>query len=185
MRLYTLLVACLLSLPATCLATVQARDALKFEGQEGFIEQNPIGPLLTSRHLKFVMTSTANYSGYLASWAVRDGKLYLSDFTGRRERRFLFWTYTQDVGLKWLFPRSHGDVLADWYTGDIHLNLGAIKLSAIGGHVVATEVMVIFTVAKGQVLKTVRLPFPENLPIINKRNSEFFGRPFDISKEKW
>jgi hypothetical protein len=185
MRLHTLIAACLLTSPVHCLATVQAHDSLTFEGRKGFIEQNPVTPLLKKRNLHFAATCTANYSGYLASWTVRDGSLYLSDFKGRAKRQFLFWSYTRDIGLKWLFPNSHGAVLADWFSGELHLNLGDIKLSVAAGHVVATEEMIVFLVKNGKVVKTTRLKYPDNVPIINKRESEFLGHPFDMMKTDW
>ncbi len=176
----TMIAIYVLTFPTACLATVQAQDALTFEGQTGYIEQDPIAPILKRKNLHFTMTSTANYSGYLAAWIIRDDKLYLSDFTGSRMRRFLLWTYSQDMDLKALFPKSNNEVLAEWYSGEIHLHLGRIQISAVSGHVAATETMVVFTINKGNVVHTTRLSFPDNIPIINQRVSELYGEPFDI-----
>jgi hypothetical protein len=173
---------CLLCFSVYCLATPQADDSLLFEGREGFIVQNPISAVVEKKKANFVVTCSTINCGYTASWGVSNGGLYLTSFEAVIERRFLFWTYTREVGLQWLFSKSRGPVLADWYTGEIHLNLGNVVLSDEEGFFVATEEMIVFTINNGKVKKTSRLKYPKNVPVINKWGSALLGEPFDIRK---
>jgi hypothetical protein len=66
----------------TCFGTVQVRNRLTFEGGSGTIEEFPLSPLRHTRDLRFVSRSSANNAGYLASWQIRDGTLFLSSFSG-------------------------------------------------------------------------------------------------------
>ena len=155
-------------------ATVQASDGMTYNGERGFIKENPISEVLTKRQLKFEMISTANYAGHSADWKIADNKLLLSKFMGRKDG--------EDKDLKWLFPDSKGDVFARWFSGKIHLFLGDIKLRKIHGHVVVTDKIVVFEVKDGLVQKTPVLKYPENIDIVNELTSKFLGEEIDIRK---
>ena len=173
-------VAALLFAAANCHATVQIRDRLTFEGQKGYIEEKPAWPLLENRNLDFVVQSTGNYSGFRSSWAIESNRLYLVTFSGRIRRQGPSRDIAQDIDLKWLFPESQGRVLASWFSGTVHLNLGARRLTALGGHITATDTLVVFTVDNGLILKRDTYSYPDNIDIINKRESESYDEPIDI-----
>jgi hypothetical protein len=155
-------------------ATTQASDEMTYNRERGFINENPISEILSKRQLKFEMISTANYAGYSAGWKIADNKLLLSKFMGRKDG--------EDKDLKWLFPDSKGEVFAKWFSGNIHLFLGDVKLRKIHGHVVVTEKIVVFEVKEGLVQKTTVLKYPENIDVVNKMTSEFLGEEIDIRK---
>jgi hypothetical protein len=158
-------------------ATVQASDGLSYNGERGFIHENPISEILSKRKIEFEMISTANYAGYTAGWKIADNKLYLSSFKGRKGG--------EDKDLKWLYPKSEGDVLADWYSGDIHLFLGEVKLRKIHGHVVVTERIFIFEIKNGIVQSSKEIKYPQNIETVNKLTSKFLGEEIDIRKVEY
>jgi hypothetical protein len=183
MHLSTIIkIGLLLLTTANCYATVQYRDPLTFEGKEGYIEEKPVWPILENRNLKFEIQSTGNYSGFYSSWTIESNHLYLVSFSGRVKGQGPFGLLTKDVDLKWLFPESEGKVLANWFTGNIRLNLGDERLRAMGGHITATDTLVVFHVNKGMIEKKETYLYPDNIDVINKRESETFGEPIDIRK---
>ena len=162
---------------ATSNATVQESDVLRYKEERGFINENPISELLSKRKLKFEMISTANYAGYSAGWKIADKKLFLSSFKGRKDG--------EDKDLKWRFPKSDGDVLAEWYSGKIHLFVGDVKLRKIHGHVVVTEKLIIFDISEGVVQKSTVVKYPENINVVNKLTLELLGEEIDIRKVEY
>ncbi|MBG90131.1 MAG: hypothetical protein CMO80_24980 [Verrucomicrobiales bacterium] len=167
---------CVLFAVVSCCATKQISDSFEYEGQKGWIEESPLLPLLQKRELRFEMRSTANYSGFVAGWEVKDGKLYLSSFTGRRK--------SQERNLKWLFPDTGHPVFADWYSGKIHVSLGEVVVKKLTGHVVVTRKLVMLQVVNGKVSQSKTYAYPKNVPVINELLSKKFGRKVDITEWK-
>lgn len=173
----------LLLTTANCYATVQTRDPLSIESKEGYIEEKPAWPLLKNRNLEFEILSTGNYCGFNSSWLIESNALYLVSFSGRLKGQGPSGLQTNDIDLKWLFPESGGKVLADWFTGNIHLNLGDDRVRAMGGHIIATDTLIVFHVNKGMIEKKETYLYPDNIDVINKRESEIFGEKIDIRNE--
>lgn len=158
-------------------ATVQAHDAVYIGKTRGFCVESPIDPLLEKRKLEFEMISTAQYSGYEAGWTIAGDNLYLSVFHAQ--------TAGRPRNLVELFPGTKTAILADWYTGPLHVHLGEIKLRAIHGHVVATESLRVCEVVKGKIVYDKTLKYPDNIDEINRITSVFLGERIDIRTSKW
>ena len=94
----------LLLTTANCFATVQVRDPLRIEGEEGYIEEKPAWPMLQNRNLEFEVQSTGNYCGFYSSWVVESNYLYLVSFSGRVKGQGPSGLLTKDIDLNWLFP---------------------------------------------------------------------------------
>jgi len=62
--------------------------------------------------------SSACWRGYVADWAITDGKLFLVDVEA-----YAGWLGSQEVTIEGLFGKAvvDGRVVADWYTGALHL----------------------------------------------------------------
>ena len=174
----------LLLTTAICYATNQVRDPLTFNGQEGSIEEKPAWPLIQNRNLTFVYDSTANYFGCYSSWSVESNNLYLVSCTGQVKGQGPSGLLTKDIDLKWLFPEAEGKVLAEWFTGTIHLSQGATRLSVWDGAITATDTLIVFHVNKGKIDAMETYLYPQNIDVINKLLSEEYGEPMDIQKMK-
>lgn len=126
MRFAHLLLAALLALlPAVTWATAQVGDVLILEGERETIFTNPLEGFLEKHpELRPKSASTANWRGYVATFAVRDGGLWLEkievsryDRVGdKRERRV-------EDRMSTFFP-GKSSVLADWYTGGLLIPRG-------------------------------------------------------------
>jgi hypothetical protein len=119
MRLtYILLAALLALLPMTTQATAQVGDVLLLEGKRETIFTNPLEGFLEKHpKLRPEPSSSANWRGYVATFAVRDGGLWLEKVEVSRyekvgdkhERRV-------EDRMSTFFP-GKSSVLAHWYTG--------------------------------------------------------------------
>ena len=68
----------------------------------------------------FVSPSTACWRGYVGTWEIVDGRLYLIEFIG-------FLNYDGDeADLQTLFPDATDRVFADWYSGVIRIPQGKL-----------------------------------------------------------
>src|SRR5215211_2625836 len=100
-----------LAWPTDVRATVQERDAVRFEGRDAFMLEVPLNELLWQREdvPEFDWPRTSNWKGYTAAWEVKDGALFLVSFVARANGK--------EFPFESLFPGRKMPVLADWYTG--------------------------------------------------------------------
>jgi hypothetical protein len=124
--------------------TAQTPDSLIFEGREVAILSNPLEALWSEScpRPRFAPTSTALLRGYLATWAVESGRLYLVHLEGRvvvdhvgnvvfghldfmQERIGAALSASpRPVSLQFLFPTADGPVHATWFSGEIQIPEG-------------------------------------------------------------
>lgn len=120
-------------------ATAQLSDRLIVEGKEFALNTNPLEGELKKKQWTppaHAQISSANWRGYLATWEIKDGKLFLKDVTiavsnPEDEHGAISKSITGD-----LYPGA-AEVFADWYTGaliipdgrmtryDVHMGYGA------------------------------------------------------------
>jgi hypothetical protein len=100
-------------------ATAQASDELIVEGKKFALNTNPLETQLEQKQWKppkEAVISSANWRGYIATWEIKDDKLFLKEATilvsdPKDEHEYLRKPITSD-----LYPGAT-EVLADWYTG--------------------------------------------------------------------
>lgn len=106
-------------------ATAQVSDVVLIDGKSYALNTNPLGAHLASlgeKAPKFDSPHTANWRGYVATWELADGKLYLRKVEGYRDAPARDTDSDTDDGIPIvdgmaeLFP-SRNDVVATWYTG--------------------------------------------------------------------
>jgi len=99
-----------------------------------------IGPG-TQKPPPFEMTSSANNSGYVAQFGIRDSKLYLDKITGQIDGK----TRRNEQ----IIPGPQFPIVAEWFTGRIHVQVGEYDNERRESNAV-----IIFHVEKGIVRKT-------------------------------
>ncbi len=130
MRLLNALLTALLVLaPAAVRATAQEPDVLLLDGKEEALFTNPLEPFL-ARHpgLRPESPHTANWRGYVATFRIRDGGLWLEKVAVTRDPEQAGGEHrseTVDV-LPEFFPGKRR-VLADWYTGVLLIPRGTLR----------------------------------------------------------
>ena len=99
--------------PETSLATTQFSDIVYLNGQKHSLDSLPLeqyyGP--KNPRPKFRAPNTATWRGYIATWEIDRGVLYLKAIRA--------WTGQRKVGLEALFPGQKGPVAATWFTGKL------------------------------------------------------------------
>jgi hypothetical protein len=102
-------------------ATDQIRDVIMVSGQQYRLSVSPLASYLarnTPRWPQGEVTTTANWRGYVAKWAVDDGRLMLTDIRVNPE------SDRERSALSQVFPEG-GPIIADWFTGQLVLPDGA------------------------------------------------------------
>ena len=128
----------------TSLATTQFSDILYINGQKNSLVSLPLeqyyGP--TNPRPKFRAPNTATWRGYIATWEIDRGVLYLKAIRA--------WTGQSEVGLEALFPGQKGPVPAIWFTGKLIVPHGKMLKPAVPHPIYAKYLMIM--VEKGRVV---------------------------------
>lgn len=109
-------------------ATAQVSDIVLIDGKSYALNTNPLGAHLASlgeKAPKFDSPHTANWRGYVATWELADGKLYLRKVEGYRDDPSRDDDEPNVDGMAELF-QSRTDVVASWYTGALIVPYGDV-----------------------------------------------------------
>ncbi len=106
--------------------TAQISDILKYRGRDLKLCDDLLRPYLMrirkSRRPVFAPKSTANWRGYLATWEIDDGELYLASLEGRMRKD----DEVIDGSVETAFPWVKGKLLAKWFSGEIRCPEGRL-----------------------------------------------------------
>ena len=151
--------------------TAQFTDGMKFEGKqyalfantlEEYFETNPPRPNFRPSH-------TANWRGYVASWEIRDDKLYLVRLYGEvcskdseNGASKSVWCpvghngdcVIEEVGLDDLFVLRDGAIFADWVTDELRCPVGEVIKYSLHGYGTKYERYLMIRIRDGAVLGT-------------------------------
>ena len=130
--------------PEAALATTQFSDILYLNGQKHSLDSLPLEPYYGpgNPRPKFRAPNTATWRGYIATWEIDRGVLYLKAIQA--------WTDQGEVGLPALFPGQKGPVPATWFTGKLKVPQGKILKPAVPHPIYEKYLMI--TVEKGRVV---------------------------------
>lgn len=103
--------------------TMQVRDGLTVRGRSFALLDLPLrqcdDPAVRARLALLCPTSTANWRGYVAGWAIRGGKLWLCALSANVGDGTKPPQHVERRGLDWLFPDRPAPVHADWVSGEL------------------------------------------------------------------
>ena len=136
-------------------ATAQLSDLLIVKGKEFALNTNPLEAELQKKQWtppEDALISTANWRGYLATWEIKDGKLFLKDVTiavgdPKEERGVTNKSITGD-----LYPGA-AEVFADWYTGALIVPDGEMTRYVHMGYGSSFDHYQVFRVQAGKVVE--------------------------------
>ena len=97
--------------------TAQAREILIYKGKR--YGMAPLEPYIETNNIQFNPESicSACWRGYIGTWSIEDGRLYLTDIETDDNAK--------KVGLEYLFPNQE-KVFADWFTGVLRVPYGKL-----------------------------------------------------------
>jgi hypothetical protein len=108
--------------------------------------------------------------GYVATWEIKENRLFLNDIVGSFEKRiFFFVKKSASCSLKWLFPgltHRHKLVKATWFSGKLRIPIGKMMFYEHNGYDSRFEKEQIITVDHGNILKVVILDNVEHALIV-------------------
>jgi hypothetical protein len=141
--LAALAVLCFL-VPEAALATTQFSDILYLNGQKHSLDSLPLEQYKDPGNPlpKFRAPNTATWRGYIATWEINRGVLYLKAIRA--------WTEQGKVGLEALFPGQQGPVPATWFTGKLTVPYGKILKPAVPHPIYEKHLLI--TIEKGRVV---------------------------------
>ena len=101
--------------------TAQMSETLHYEGQKLSMMDNPLDEYLSLSGYwpPFRAQSTALWRGYVGTWEVREGRLYLIAIRAQLEDG-------TTVTLETLFPGYPDRVFAHWFTGELRVPQGRV-----------------------------------------------------------
>jgi len=100
--------------------TAQIMERIKVDGQDLQMATEPLSSYFhkTDKGRELVSYSTACWRGYLGTWEIMEGKLYLVDLEATI-------TNFNKVGIDYFFP-NNDKVFASWYSGEIRIPNGEL-----------------------------------------------------------
>jgi hypothetical protein len=130
--------------PESVLATTQVSDILYLNGEKHSLDSLPLEQYYSPENPrpKFRWPNTATWRGYIATWEIDRGVLYLKAIRA--------WTYQGEMSLEDLFPGQKGPVAATWFTGKLKVPQGKIIKPAVPHPIYDKYLMI--TVEKGKVI---------------------------------
>ncbi len=158
--------ALMLWAPQAALATVQIPDTIYIDGQKHFLFSTPLEQYYGPHNPRppFRYPNTATWRGYLATWEIDRGALYLKAIRA--------WTPAGEVGLEALFPGHKGRVPATWFSGRLQVPQGE-RLRFSMPHPIYEKYLII-TVDKGRVTRQEVIDNPEGA---TPRGDDLFKSP--------
>lgn len=96
--------------------------------------------------------------GYLATWEIRNGQLFLREIEGLFRRTFMWaWKKESRYSMARLFGKKKTRVKANWYTGKLRIPTGSMTAFADNGYDSRYSREVIVTVTEGNVDRIVTM----------------------------
>jgi hypothetical protein len=142
----------LVMLPATAFATAQFGDKLIYKGETVSLRTNPLGSYFgegtpNPKDL-FKPSCSACWRGYVATWEVKDGKLFLN-----RVVEGSCSNNAPEIPLEKIFPGKKGPIEATWYTGTLRIPRGKMLEYVHMGYSSRYEKTLLIHIEKGKVTK--------------------------------
>lgn len=170
-----LLAILVLPIAPVALATAQVPDLLIVDGKEFALNTNPLESQLEQKQWKppeEAMVSTANWRGYVATWEVKEDKLFLKEVTilvsdPKSDEKYRRKAITSD-----LYP-GVPEVHAAWYTGALVVPDGKIIEYVHMGYGSSFDHYQIFRVRAGQVIERLSMTATQFGDYKEKKFAEF------------
>ncbi len=131
--------------------TAQFSEVLIYEGQQLSMCTNPLGDYFAmgGDRPKFADNCTALWRGYVGTWEIVDGRLYLIELSGTLEDG-------GEASVATIFPDYPDRVFAHWYSGSIRIPQGKLLEYVHMGYASTYERDLFLKIEKG-VIKNVRI----------------------------
>ncbi len=139
--------------PQEALATTQFSEVLYLNGEKYPLQSLPLEPYYGPENPrpKFRAPNTATWRGYIGTWEIDQGVLYLKTIRA--------WTEQGEVGLETLFPGRKTPIPATWFNGKLIVPQGKVIKPAVPHPVYGKYLMI--KLEKGRVVSQEVMDNPE------------------------
>lgn len=130
--------------------TAQFAEVLVYKGEQLTLCTNPLGSYLRNigSAIKFHAPSTALWRGYIGTWTIEGGRLYLAKLKGFVQKGM----DREQVDLAYLFPDYPDGIFAHWYSGELRCPMGELLNYVHGGYGSTYEHDLFIDVSQGVVV---------------------------------
>jgi hypothetical protein len=141
-----------LLLPSVVWATAQIPDSLIYKGEKLYIFSNPLESYFNADNPRprdiFKFSCTACWRGYVATWKIEDGELFLQKIVeGTCSSK------AKEIRLSHIFPDQKGPIRASWFSGTLRIPQGKQMLYVHMGYGSVYEQEIILVIEKGKLVK--------------------------------
>ncbi|HEX5169208.1 MAG TPA: hypothetical protein VFW11_08525 [Cyclobacteriaceae bacterium] len=149
----------------------QLADIIWMDGEKMDLYSNPLEEYFLKRKKKRPSFFSLDVCrrGYVATWEVRDGQLFLTKLEGDIESNSLFSKKVKKCNLSTLFrkPGPQG-VKAEWFSGKLRVPNGKMTQYEDTGYDSRFEREIILTVEHGDVLKKRTLDYTHRTLVVQE-----------------
>jgi hypothetical protein len=177
-----------LAMAGAAFGTAQAPDILKYNGKTYYIHSNPLAPFLRSAKVELPesgVVSSGLWRGYIATWAIRDNKLYLDD-VGIPTRAYIDSDAPEEKrfrsAMNHIFRNTEPKV-ATWFTGNLIVPTGELVEYVHMGYGSTYSSYMVATVVKGAV-RQLRNMNREQFDAFRRSQFEAFKKTPEYSKSR-
>lgn len=128
--------------------TAQCPETLLLRGEKLKLCTEPLGQYLKTMDnpIRFHATTTVLWRGYIGTWAIEQGRLYLKELWGNQGDEDGY----SEVGMEALFPNYPDGVFAHWFTGELRCPQGELIEYTYGGYASMYEMDLFLAIQQGQ-----------------------------------
>ncbi len=127
--------------------TAQIAEKMIYKGETLSLCDEPLHYYLQTiaKDMKLEAPSTALWRGYVGTWTIEDGRLYLIKLKGYKSSQ----SGTTEIELGDIFPDYPDGVFAHWYTGELRCPMGGLLEYVHGGYASRYEMDLFLKIDKG------------------------------------
>jgi len=147
-----MIVLFILMLSGNASATAQFPDYLFYKGERFPIFSNPLESYFNAKNPRpsnlFAYSCTACWRGYVATWKIEGGYLYLTKLN-----EGTCASDSEEIPLSKIFPREDAPVKAVWFSGTLRIPQGKQLQYVHMGYGSVYEKELLLTIEKGRLIK--------------------------------
>ena len=154
----------------------QRPDIIIVNGRKFDLYSNPLEDFWAKYNTKRPDFCQESYCkrGYVATWEIHNGQLYIANIEGYFNKHTLFGKKTVRYTMFTLFPESRKKpVCADWFSGKLRIPQGSMTQYAPTGYDSRFEREIIISVDRGNVTKEVVLDCSNRKVIAHSESALF------------
>ena len=129
--------------------TAQIAERLRYQEQDFMMCTEPLKRYLETSKFphRFLANCTALWRGYVGSWKIREGKLYLVELDGMLDNRM-------KASVAMFFPDNDESVFASWFSGTLRIPQGRQLQYVHAGYGSVYESDIFINVVDGEITGT-------------------------------